>query len=116
VAKRVYHLLQPDTIGAECTPSVLMRQIGAGNVLAISGGRFGVIANRDRVVGVNLPVGAGYSVEIILAPDDTYTVKRVFTRKSRFVKGVRRGVYAEDIGEAAYQASCYVNVDFGQED
>ena len=55
-----------------------------------------------------LPVAHGYTVEIDLALNDTYTVRRVFTRAGkRFVKATVTGVYFDQIGEVAYQASCY---------
>ncbi len=89
----------------ECSSAELLDQTGWRNVLAISGGRVQV-----RETGVTLPVHAGYSVEIDLAGNDTYTVRRVFTRAGkRFDKGTTEDVYADQVGEVAYQASCYVN-------
>lgn len=86
-----------------CDVDVLLAQIGRANVLAISGGRV-----EERATGVTLPVRYGYSVEVDLAANDTYTVRRVFTRSgNRTIKGVERNVYAEDVGDAAYRASCY---------
>ena len=91
-----------------CDTSELVAQLGRGNVLAISGGRV-----RVRETGITLPVHAGYAVEIDLAVDDTYTVSRVFTRAGkRFEKGTTQDVYADAVGEVAYRASCYVNVEF----
>lgn len=91
-----------------CDARELVAQIGRGNILAISGGR--VLA---RETGVTLPVGHGYSVTIDVAADDTYTVSRVFKRSGKvFNKGQMTGIYCEDIGDVAYYASCYVNVDF----
>jgi hypothetical protein len=88
--------------------NVLVAQIGRGNLMAISGSR--VTYNDTCVV---LPVGNGYRVEIELAGDDTYTVRRVFKRGAKtFDKGTMTGVYAEDIGDVAYYASCFRNVDF----
>lgn len=87
----------------------LVQQIGRGNVLAISGGRVQV-----REYGITLPVHAGYRVEIDLEPSDTYTVRRVFVRGHKtWVKGEVTNVYCDQVGETAYQASCYVNVEFG---
>lgn len=80
-----------------------LNQIGRGNVLAISGGRV-----RPDGYTLVLPVAHGYSVEVDLAWNDTYTVRRVFTRSGvRTVKGERADVYCDELGEAAYQASCY---------
>jgi len=80
-----------------------LSQIGGGNILAISGGRIGTYGNT-----LVLPVRYGYSVEIDLAWNDTYTVRRVHTRKGvRNVKGEMTDVYFDQLGEIAYRASCY---------
>ena len=92
----------------ECNATELVRQIGSRNIFAISGGRVGV-----RTTGITLPVSAGYSVTVDLAGNDTYTVRRVFKRGLKvWIKGEVTDLYFDEIGEAAYQASCYVNVDF----
>jgi hypothetical protein len=94
-----------------CDFKTLVEQIGWGNVLAISGGRF-----QARETGVTLPVNQGYKVTVDLAADDTYTVRRIFVRgKKLWVKGESVGVYADQVGESAYRASCYVNVEFGKD-
>src|ERR1039458_3283693 len=62
----------------ECDARTLAAQIGRMNILAISGGRIKV-----RGTGITLPCGNGYSVTVDLALDDTYTVRRVFTRAGR---------------------------------
>lgn len=90
-------------------------QIGAMNILAISGGRRVAVDERT----LRLPVSNGYHVEVELMGNDTYTVSRVTIRKSkgvpvRKVKGQFEGVYCEEVGEVAYQASCFRNVEFGQ--
>jgi hypothetical protein len=88
----------------------LVEQIGKMNVMAVSGGKVQV-----RETGITLPVGMGYSVEIDLNFMDLYDVKRVYNRAGdRTVKGVVEDVYATEIGEMAYQASCFVNVNFGK--
>jgi hypothetical protein len=92
----------------ECDTQTLLAKIGRLNVLAISGGRVGV-----RETGITLPVAAGYSVTVDLAGNDTYTVRRVFTRAGRtWVKGERTDIYCDQVGEQAYQASCFRNVEF----
>jgi hypothetical protein len=92
----------------DCNATELVRQIGSRNIFAISGGRVGV-----RSTGITLPVSAGYSVTIDLAGNDTYTVRRVFKRGMKtWIKGEITDVYCEELGEIAYKASCYVNVDF----
>jgi hypothetical protein len=92
----------------ECDARTLIEQIGPRTVLAISGGRVLV-----RDTGITLPVSSGYKVTVDLAANDTYTVRRIFTRAGRvWVKGERSGVYCDQVGEAAYEASCYKNVAF----
>lgn len=89
--------------------ATIVNQIGRMNVLAISGGRVGV-----RPTGITLPVSNGYTVTVDLAANDTYTVRRVFKRGAKvWVKGEQSGVYCEDVGEAAYQASCFRNGEWG---
>ncbi len=84
-------------------------QIGRGNLAAISGMR--VRHDGDTLV---LPVSDGYSVEIDLAWDDTYTVRRMFRRAGQaFPKGEQTGVYCDELGETAYQASCFRSNPFG---
>lgn len=92
-------------------------QIGRMNLLCISGGRVKGAFNSDgETVGVVLPVGHGYRVDVLLAFDDTYTVRRVFARGGKqWVKGELTGVYCDEVGETAYVASCYVNRSFGDD-
>lgn len=86
-----------------CDAAELVRQIGAANILATSGGR---IWRRDT--GITLPVHYGYSVTVDLAPGDTYTVRRVFTRAGRsWIKAELAGVYCDQVGEQAYRAGCF---------
>jgi hypothetical protein len=96
----------------------LLAQIGRMNIFAISGGRVQIWRTNDGKAArtVTLPVSNGYSVEIHLAWDDTYTVTRRFKRKGEYInKGTIEGVYCENIGEVAYQASCFrSNKDFGK--
>lgn len=93
----------------ECSARVLLDQIGTGNVMAISGLRVGLVISESDggvISGVVLPVAKGWAVHVVLAADDTYTVRRTFRNV------VRRewvGVYAENVGEIAYLASLYDN-------
>lgn len=83
-----------------------LRQIGHGNVLAISGGRARTGPDHTLI----LPVAHGYTVEIVLDCTDTYTVRRVFTRAGkRFVKAEVTNVYCGELGDTAYRASCYLD-------
>lgn len=94
---------------AECDTRTLVDQIGHMNILSISGGR---ISRRET--GVTLPVAYGYSVTVDLAGDDTYTVRRMFKRGVKsWIKGEQTGVYCDQVGEAAYVASCFQNREFG---
>lgn len=87
----------------------LLAQIGRMNVLAISGGRWSIADNGS----VRLPVANGYSVEVELDPSDTYIVRRVFTRGAkRWVKGSIDNIYCDNVGEIAYEASCFRSYDF----
>jgi hypothetical protein len=88
------------------------RQIGRMNILAISGGR----VNRVGYTTLSFPVASGYSVEVeYVEGRDLYTVSRVFTRGAkRWIKGEVTHVYAEDLGEVAYRASCFHDGEFGE--
>lgn len=101
--------------------NILLSQIGRENVWAISGGRVGVWKPNGECMEVELPVSSGYLVRIILAGDDTYTVERILRRRPKGqtsrvdkVLGRMEGVYCDQVGEVAYQASCYKNVEFGE--
>ena len=96
----------------------LIDQIGRMNIFAISGGRVGVTKNNQgESVEVELKVGKGYRVSISLGWDDTWTVSRQFVRKGVVSdKGTLTGVFADQVGEIAYKASCFVNVQFGEKE
>lgn len=87
--------------------STTLRQIGAGNLLAISGGRY---LQLDGYT-VQLPVRYGYSVIVRYLPgEDCYIVQRLFRRGARvFFKGSEHPVYFDQVGESAYRASCYTD-------
>lgn len=90
-----------------CDAKTLVSQIGMRNLYAISGGRV-----TERETGITLPVSNGYSVTVDLAANDTYTVRRIFTRAGKVtIKGEVEGIYCEELGEIAYQASCFRNVE-----
>ena len=91
----------------ECDAATLLVQIGKRNFLAISGGRVIV-----RETGITLKVSNGYSVDVDLAANDTYTIQRNFTRSGKVtLKGIYTDVYCDSVGELAYQASCFRNVE-----
>jgi hypothetical protein len=96
-------------------PQQTIAQIGKMNILGISGGRVNSLKNsHGETVGINLPVSRGYGVNVLLHPNDTYTVQRTFTRSGvTKIKGQEEGVHAEEIGDTAYRAGMYVNVPFG---
>lgn len=85
----------------------IANQIGRMNVLAISGGR---CLRLDD--GIRLPVGYGYCVDVHYTSWDDYTVERVHVRQGRVTsKGAETHVYAYEVGEVAYRASCFRNND-----
>lgn len=96
-----------------------LTQIGRMNVFAISGGRAYVTAviwdsTEQSALALCLPIGSGYRVRVLYNADDTYTVQRVFERSGKVtVKGEQTDVYADEVGEVAYQASCFRSNDFG---
>lgn len=89
----------------DCDNNTLLQQIGRMNVLAISGGKF-----LNRRTGVTLPVRYGYVTEVDLQANDLYRVRRVFTRGGKsWVKKEWTDVFCDEIGEIAYQSSCYLD-------
>ena len=101
----------------EMDPQVVASQIGVANILAISGGRAALAVPQDgsRYPDIILPVGHGYRVRIALDAMDTYVVTREMLRAGKLtVKGVQDNVYMDELGDVAYYASCYKNVDFGE--
>ena len=93
----------------EADTTELLAQIGRMNILSISGGRI-----VRRTTGVTLPVGSGYKVLVDLAANDTYVVRRVFTRGAKtWIKGEARDIFAGEVGETAYRASCFRNGPWG---
>ena len=104
-----------ESTGRPFNEDELIAQIGRMNIFAISGGRVGVIVEKNETVEIQLPVSNGYQVSIKLGWDDTWTVARQFVRKGVVSdKGTVEGVYCENVGEVAYQASCFRNVEFGK--
>lgn len=96
-------------VGRPFDEDVLIAQIGQMNIFAISGGRVGVTKNAEgETVAIELKVSNGYRVTIELGWNDTYTVSREFVRAGVVKnKGTIEGVYCEEVGEVAYQASCF---------
>jgi len=104
------------TSDREMDLSQTLAHLGRMNLLAISGGRYRrtVGPETGRLLAVELPVSSGYAVRVTLAANDTYTVQRVMRRGAKtWVKGTQTDVYAEDLDETCYVASCYKNRDFG---
>lgn len=111
---RTYTMAIIDRDGRTCDPREILRQIGKWNLLAVSGGKWHPIKNSDsEPIGAWLPVNGSRAVEVTLDYDDTYRVRRV----RRIVKGPNRhygivehewtGVYCDQVGDAAYTASCW---------
>jgi hypothetical protein len=91
----------------DCDAKTIVNQMGLRNLFAISGGRI-----EERTTGITLKVSNGYSVTIDLSANDTYTVRRIFTRAGKVtIKGEVNGVFCDELGEIAYQASCFRNVE-----
>lgn len=88
-----------------CDNDTLLAQIGRMNIAAISGLRV-----TRRETGVTLPVRYGYAVTVDLDGNDTYVVRRTFTRGAKtWVKKEWTNVYCDEVAEAAWQASCYLH-------
>lgn len=91
-----------------------LNQIGLGNLFAISGGRVARIINPEGdICGVRLPINSARRVEVVLDWNDTYIVRRVrqinrgSNRGQEIVEVEHSGVYCDQVGELAYQASCW---------
>ena len=104
--------------GRELHPLILLKQIGAMNLLAISGGRKSVIFYTDPdndtyPIGVALPIAQGRSVEVTLDWNDTYRVRRIrkvtngAKRGSEVIEAEQTEVYFDEVGEVAYAMSCW---------
>ena len=96
----------------------LIKQIGRMNIFAISGGRVGVTKNsRGETVEIEIKVSNGYRVVISLGWNDEYIVSRQFVRSGVvYDKGTLENVLCDNIGEVAYKASCFRNVQFGEKE
>jgi len=102
--------------GRECSPEILISQMGRMNLWAISGGKYGVITDpQDGVpVGIIMPCGGNRAVEVVLNFLDLYTVRRVRyvtagANKGEVVVEAELGdmIYCDEVGEYAYQASVW---------
>lgn len=99
-----------DTPLRECNNQLLINQIGMMTILGVSGGRIIL-----RETGITLPVSHGYKVEIDLAWNDTYIVKRTLTRGAKYtIKGQQTDVHFPELSEIVWNASCYKNIEFGE--
>lgn len=86
----------------------MIKQIGTGNFLAISGGRIHLNGTDN---GMDLPVSNGYKVRVLLdLAKDTYTVARMYRGRNM---GQLDGIYWDQLGDIAYSASCFHNGPFG---
>ena len=92
----------------------MMRQIGAATLLAVSGGRF-QLPEPGRL---RLPVACGYKVDVTYdAGADLYEVARIWVRgEQTVVKDTLDGIYADQLSEVVWAASCFRNVPFGSHD
>ena len=92
--------------GMDMNVGVLTAQMGKMNVWAISGGRVMTAGST-----VFFPVSGGYQVAVTLTAADDYTVQTIFVRGGKVtVKAEVTGVYADQVGDVAYEMSCFENV------
>ena len=116
MATKTYTMAIVERDGRDCDASEIISQIGKGNLWGISGGAWARLRDsktQERIIGAWLPCGSSRAVEVVLDFDDTYRVRRV----RRIVKGPNKhqgivehevaGIYCDQVGEAAYQASCW---------
>jgi len=100
--------------GRYCDATTILRQIGGTTVMAVTGGRYGVIRDSEKeVIGVQLICSANRTVEVTLSFMDTYTVRRYRT----VVRGERRGddiveyeandIYCDQLSDVVYTAGCW---------
>lgn len=90
---------------------MMVSQIARMTLFAISGGRVTAIEH-----GIKLPVSSGMAVTVELDGNDSYVVRRVFTRVQggevkTWLHGERTDVYCEELSEVCYYASCYKSYD-----
>ena len=92
--------------GMDMNAGVLTAQMRKMNVWAISGGRVMTAGST-----VFFPVSGGYQVAVTLTAADDYTVQTIFVRGGKVtVKAEVTGVYADQVGDVAYEMSCFENV------
>jgi hypothetical protein len=90
-------------------PEILVNQIGLDVVFSVSGGRMMI-----RETGLDLPVARGYRVEIDLAANDTYTVKRTYNKGvTRSIKGEMTDILFTELPLAVLRAADYTNKNWG---
>jgi hypothetical protein len=108
---RTYTLPNINREGRTCDPTEIIYQIGKMNLFAVSGGVWGSLRDAEQnIIGVWLPCGRGRMVEVSLDFDDTYRVRcvrRGAQRNQGIIETEVVGVYCDQVGEAAYQASCW---------
>lgn len=87
--------------------NTMSQQIGGMTILAVSGGRRVVISETV----MELPVAKGYTVRVTYNHvPDLYVVERLYRRAGKtVVKGALTDVYADELSEAVYGASCYIS-------
>ena len=87
------------------TNKTTLQHIGGMNLLAISGGRVQALDEN----AILLPVRHGYRVIVRYVPGvDLYDVERIMIRGGKIThKGTESHLYADQVGDSAYRASCY---------
>jgi hypothetical protein len=91
--------------GRAISHAMMRTQIGKGTEMSVTGFRAPRQMNQSTIW---FPCGNGYHVEIHIAADDTYTVRRIFQRGAKvWIKGEQAGVYADQIDEVFYRAGMF---------
>ena len=100
--------------GRECSPEVLISQMGRMNFLSISGGKYAQIVDEDNYsVGMIMPCGGSRAVEVVLNFLDLYDVRRVRyitagkNKGDIVVEHEVKDIYCEELANQAWRASCW---------
>lgn len=93
-------------------PATTYQQIGFVTLMAATGRGNGYRVDDDTI---GFQVSHGFHVTVTLdAGSDTYTVRRCFRRNGVLkTLGERTWIHCEDLSNTFYDASCFVNVEFG---
>lgn len=101
-----------DTVGDQIVRLTMLDHIGRWCVMALCGGRLQVSGPHALEF---LDSAAGHIVEVSYdRVPDAYTVRRLFRRGGKtWEKGVVTHVYAEQLPDVCFAASCWADTPFG---